>query len=105
MNKSFILRNKSDIDKVFANGKTISNGLILIKYLDSDSTKFLFAVSSKKFKRAHDRNRLKRLMKESVRLSGFNLNKSLAIVYIGSNIASFTDVNSSILSLLDRIDK
>ena len=55
------MRGKSEIDTLFEKGKYLSDGFVLIKFLDSDSTKFLFAVSSKKFKRAVDRNKIKRM--------------------------------------------
>ncbi len=97
------MRGKSIIDNLFANGKYLSNGVIMIKFTDSDSMKFLFAVSSKKFKRAVDRNRIKRLMKESVRNSKFSKNKNIAIVYTGIVVPTFTEINTNIINLLNKI--
>ena len=100
------MRNKSDIDKVFEMGKTISNNNIMIKFIDSNSTEFLFAVSSKKFKRAVDRNKIKRMMKLSVD-NIFNkvVNKKIAIVYIGNDVPTFESVNNSIEKLLLDVDR
>lgn len=97
-----ILKNKIVIDSLFEKGKSFSNGIILAKVLESESTEFLFAVSSKKFKRAVDRNRIKRLMKESVRNLNVN-NKNIAFVYIGEGVPSFEDVNKSISKLITKI--
>jgi len=67
MKKELMLKNKSEIDKLFKTGKSVSSGVVLAKVINSSSG-FVFAVSSKKFKRAVDRNRIKRLMREVVRL-------------------------------------
>lgn len=104
MKKGLILKDKLVIDKIFATGKSVSNSLIMLKFIDSDESRFLFAVSSAKFKRAVDRNRIKRLMKESTRdlvtdMSG----KSVAIVYRGVGVAKFEDVKKSIVELVKRV--
>lgn len=104
MKKNLILRDKSVIDKIFAKGKSVSNSLIMLKFIDSDESKFLFAVSSAKFKKAVDRNRIKRLMKESIRDLVINISgKSIAIVYRGVDVPKFEDVKKSIVELTKRI--
>ena len=96
------LKNKEEIDNLFKNGKTVSEGIILTKVLESTETKFLFAVSSSKFKRAVDRNKIKRLMRESIKdvsISG----KSIAFVFIGSEVPKYELVKSSIDKILNKI--
>lgn len=97
-----ILKNKIVISELFEKGKYLSNGSVMIKFLESDSNGFLFAVSSKKFKRAVDRNRIKRLMKESARKINVD-NKRIAFVYIGEGVPTFEIVNNSIINLLSKI--
>jgi ribonuclease P protein component len=97
-----ILKNKIVINELFEKGKYLSNGSVMIKFLESDSNGFLFAVSSKKFKRAVDRNRIKRLMKESARKINVN-NKRIAFVYIGEGLPTFEIINNSINNLLSKI--
>ena len=97
-----ILKNKIVINELFEKGKYLSNGSVMIKFLESDSNGFLFAVSSKKFKRAVDRNRIKRLMKESARKINVN-NKRIAFVYIGEGVPTFETINKSINNLLSKI--
>ncbi len=97
-----ILKDKRVISELFDKGKYLSNSFVMIKFLESESSEFLFAVSSKKFKRAVDRNRIKRLMKESVRKINVN-NKRIAFVYIGEGVTSFETINNNITNLLNKI--
>lgn len=88
------LKNKEEIDKIFKSGKSITGGVIRAKFLDSDKTEFLFAVSSSKFKRAVDRNRIKRLMRESIK--GLPIKgKSIAFIFIGGSVPEFDLVKKS----------
>jgi ribonuclease P protein component len=78
------LKNKNDINKLFAypaKSKVVGN--VLIKTVDGTSG-FLFTVSTKKFKRAVDRNRIKRLMREEVK--GIIPTNSVALIYIGDEL-------------------
>lgn len=74
----------------------------MIKFLESESNGFLFAVSSKRFKRAVDRNRIKRLMKESVRKTTVN-NKIMAFVYIGEVVPTLETINTNINNILNKL--
>jgi ribonuclease P protein component len=78
------LKNKKDIDKLFTSptkDKVVDN--VLIKTIDGTAG-FLFTVSSKKFKRAVDRNRIKRLMRDESK--GLTPTKSVALIYIGNGV-------------------
>ena len=97
-----ILKNKIVINELFEKGKYLSNGSVMIKFLESDSNGFLFAVSSKKFKRAVDRNKIKRYMRESVR-GLIAPKKNIAIVYIGVGVPELSDIKESITKLLNKI--
>jgi ribonuclease P protein component len=96
-----MLKNKSEIDKLFKTGKSVSNGVVLAKVIDSSSG-FVFAVSSKKFKRAVDRNRIKRLMREVVRLNMIK-DKSVAFVFIGDSVPTYLEIEKSIKGIIERI--
>lgn len=69
------LKRKSEIDLLFKNGKWLSVDHIRIIYLNSSerhpiaSHKTGVSVSKKFFKKAVDRNRLKRLLREAYRLN------------------------------------
>jgi ribonuclease P protein component len=73
-----------------------------------------FAVSAKNFKKAVDRNRIKRLMREAYRLQKNNLrqnlkdqDKSLAVffIYTGNRIPEYKDVAGKIQMALNRLQK
>ena len=97
------LKNKAVIDNLFATGKSVSDKIVMLKFVDSTETKFLFAVSSKKFKRAVDRNRIKRLMRESASKVSI-IGKNVAFVYRGDGIPTFSEINKSITKLTSCLD-
>lgn len=73
-----------------------------------------FTVSTRHFKKAVDRNRIRRLMRESYRLQKNNLlnelqenHKSRAIffIYTGNELPQYKDVFEKIGSALERLEK
>ena len=70
-----------------------------------------FTVSSKKFKNATDRNRIKRLMREAYRLQKRNFYQSigkplqykLVFVYIGKEIENYSRIENSIHKILGKL--
>lgn len=67
------LRSPKDIDLLFAQGKRLAKYPILMVFLPVQNPEYppirvLFSVSKKKFRKAVDRNRIKRLMREAFRL-------------------------------------
>jgi ribonuclease P protein component len=67
------LKSKKSIDLLFLKGKGISANPVRLVYLSSEGPwilpKVLFSVSKRNFKKAVDRNRIKRQMREVYRLS------------------------------------
>ena len=94
------LKNKKVISNLFDKGKYLSSGNVLVKYLNSEPG-FLFTVSSKKFKRAVDRNRIKRLLRESVK--GIEPNKTIALIYTGNELPNFPDIKKSVDNIISKI--
>lgn len=73
-----------------------------------------FAVSTKNFKKAVDRNRIKRLMREAYRLQKSVLeevliknNKCLAvfIIYTGNELPGYQEIYSKMTNVINRLNK
>jgi ribonuclease P protein component len=70
----------------------------------------MFVVPKKKFKKAHDRNKLKRRMREAYRLQkssfyeqlkGSSVNLDLAFLYTGGEEQGYAEIKTSMLKILN----
>lgn len=117
-NKHERLRSKQLINETLTKGVVVFSHPFKLYYLLTENTEnessCMFAVSVPKrlFKKAVDRNRIKRLIRESYRLnktnfqnsSNFqNYNISLFLIYIDKNIPSFETTNTKIKLLLQKL--
>lgn len=114
--KKFRLKNKKAFDATYKNRKIVSNSMLTV-YLGREKrdkeapSKIGFVVSKKYHKRAVRRNRIKRLMREVLRLAikqeklG-NLNKYMSVVFLPKDTtigAKYCDIEASFYKLLERI--
>ena len=108
VNKSNSLKSTSEIDAVFKDGCKLSSKLISLYYAKSkehNHLRFTFSVGKKTHALATTRNKLKRLMKEALRLNGHeflsqNLSYNLVFIYFSSKEESFKSIEESMKSLL-----
>lgn len=105
------------IDKLFSEGKSFTSGNFRLIYLESEASEYapvqvLIAVPKKQQRFAVHRNRMKRLMRESYRLSKHRLldkyiiegkHCDLAFVFNSKKIATQTETFTAINALLDRL--
>ena len=106
------LKSKKLIGKLFEEGKSIKKYPFRLIYLIQDKTSFKiktqasFSVPKRNFKKAVDRNRIKRLIKEAYRLEqrkilqDYNLPFVIMITYLGKKEPIFCDVKENIKELL-----
>lgn len=111
------LKSKKLIESLFCEGKRLKSASLQMVFLqiehDSDNLyQAGFSVTKKRFKRAVDRNRIKRLMRESYRLqkhqlvvhNSENYTKKYVFmfIYIADNIHSYQTIEQSMIELLEK---
>jgi len=110
------LKSPRQIALVFEQATSIKDFPVLLFYkqIEQQQTpaRAAFTVSKKNFKRAVDRNRVKRLMREAYRKNKQDLydtlgdkNYQLVFVYIGKKIESYSQITQHIQSLHRKLVK
>ncbi|RNI37861.1 ribonuclease P protein component [Hanamia caeni] len=112
------LKSRKTIQKLFNEGKSFSNFPIKAIYLPVEKQDFAlkagFAVSSKNFKKAVERNRVKRLMRESYRVQKNYLSEQLIstgqqlvvfFIYTSKELPDYHQVFQQMQIVLERIGK
>jgi ribonuclease P protein component len=94
------------LDRAFAEGAKLKAASILVRYTYQVAT----TVSKRRFKRAVDRNRIKRLLREAWRLEKHRLlvdwstgdpQRALVFIYIGREIPTFEACQNNIRKIID----
>ncbi|NUM49945.1 MAG: ribonuclease P protein component [Flavobacteriales bacterium] len=115
--KSEILRSKNTIDLLFKSGTALEEKPIKLLYLLFENTTGIevgFTVPKKCFKKAHQRNLLRRRMKESFRknkkhilphLLSKNIQLKIFFIYTSSQTTDYKTIEHKIIVLLQRLIK
>ncbi|MEO8720634.1 MAG: ribonuclease P protein component [Ginsengibacter sp.] len=112
------LKSLKIIQRLFKEGKSFSHFPSRVVFLEIESQlsplQAGFTVSTRHFKRAVDRNRIRRLMRESYRLQKNNLLNSLLIdhktiavffIYTGKILPGYDEVFKNMGQSLQRLEK
>ena len=107
LKKEFRLRKQRDFENVFNKGFYFSGNFLLLKTVKNDLpiSRFGFIISKKISKKAVERNRVKRLLRESVRLARKDIRTGFDAVFIskaGIVDKEFKEMNSIVEELLKR---
>jgi ribonuclease P protein component len=117
LGKSERLKSRKQIDQLFEKGKKITLFPFRILFLlekVGGIVKAGFTVSSKNFPRAVDRNRIKRLTRETYRLQKKELEEAvvkndyslhLFFIYTGKEMPVHEEISLSLRKLLDKLLK
>lgn len=110
------LKSRKQIDRLFAGGKGFSVFPIRVAYVfskaEESGAKMGVTASKRNFKRATDRNRVKRLLREAYRLQKEDLQTALQakgissavfFLYTGKTIASFQEIRTAMAKCLKRL--
>ena len=109
------LKQKKHLDVLFEKGEAISDYPLRIVYCpmvfdDDVPYKVGVSVSKRIFKKAVDRNRIKRLLREAFRLNkrayfnNITTQYAFMILYIGKKKPTFDEVEAHLKSLLEKLD-
>lgn len=106
------LVSKKDIEELFKNGSSFYLRPLLMKYhpVESDVNKMLFSVSKRNFKRAVDRNLIKRRMREAYRLNKHLLVSEqgtfyhIGFVYVDKSILPYDQIEHKLKKLIKRLN-
>jgi len=112
------LKSRKWLDELFESGKRDKAGVFSLSRLEvsaplAQPVQVAFTVSKRRFKRAHDRNRVKRLMREAYRLNKHLLYQKLesenrkfvfVFVFFGNELPTQEEASNKIKRLLERFD-
>lgn len=113
LSKNERLKSKKLIERLFSEGKSVHEFPLQIKYLPIEtanphSLQVAFSVPKRNFKKAVDRNRIKRQMRECYRLEKpsllFEVQNSyvLMILYLGKTEPKYQELSTVMNALLSK---
>lgn len=118
LGKNERLKSRKEIEQLFNSGKRFSENPLKIFFLISDSSKQILkmgvGVSSKNFKKAVERNRIKRQIREAWRLQKkylesrleiLNQQLNVFIIYTGREIPATKQLTEAMKEVMYKLEK
>ena len=109
------LKSKKQIEQLFAEGKAVKDFPILMKFLKVDVNDFpvkaAFSVPKRNFKLAVERNRIKRLLRETYRLNKHillnNVDENYVVMFIYTDKTEwkYAELEEKMISVLNKFIK
>lgn len=110
LHKQNRLSGKTQIDNLFSDGDAFNLPLIRVVYahnIKSTGTKVMFSVPARVFRKATERNLLKRRMREAFRLNQSTLqmpvNLSVAYIYVAKKIQPYSEIEKNMIKSFKKI--
>ncbi len=109
------IKSRKTLDEIFQAGKGFSILPFRVLYIKAgEGLKFAVGVSSKNFKNATDRNRVKRIVREAYRLQKMELKDKLAqkntglnifFIYTAKEILPYKQVYDAVKKIIEKLFK
>ena len=106
------LKSRKVIERIFLEGRAVTAHPLKLVYIPDPSNgntqRVAFSVGKRHFKKAVDRNRIKRLLREVYRtnkelyFNNISTPYALMILYIGNTIPNYNEVESACKVLFDK---
>jgi len=114
LSKSERLSSRKQIQYLFEKGKTKSYSSFIVKYIrlpddQQETHQVLITVSKRNFKKAVDRNKIKRQLREAYRINKQQINKlpnkyAIAYIYTLKKIVPFKELEKELIKSLSRLN-
>ena len=100
------LTKKKDFDHVFKNGRSAYNRILGIKHIDNEYSRFGIIISKRVSKKAVERNKLKRQIREIIRTQQSRIKPGKDCVFIALSPVlgkSYQEIEESINKLCQKL--
>ena len=103
------LRNTKDIEMVFKKGRGVKEGFLFLKFLENNLkvSRFAFIVSRKTARKAVQRNKIKRTLRDIIHKNLLQINIGFDFVIIAQGVAvsaSFEEIREAVVKLLKKAE-